>query len=908
MLKRLPAAKVIRAALGVFVLIWMVILWFLHGALDKQRLDVGGIHVDLPNNNRNNNRPGVIISDDLLHKQYTTETFLALSHVQPSANYVVDPLDLWEQQAQGNSNSVNLPDWMKDYFRWHKEQTHNNNGKAGARAQEQSPYLLLTCPKGSRKCGGLVDRLSPLVFLVYICSKTRRRLLIHWGRPAALEEFLLPPAHGVDWRFAVSKSGSGGGKGSVNDGLFATTLEALLQGTQSNAMAVRCRFQAPDHGADFYDAHGREAKHRGRHRPTMAQLTRTVWNAFFTPAPSLARAIAQFLRRHALTPGAYLATHIRALYAVSDQDPFLVQYWTCNAVNCTTQLAATTLYHNDKNKNNHNNNNINQIFVASDASFASKYAQLYGKRHGWKIVHHTPDAGREPLHLDKASNWQQRPPSDYYDAFVDLYLLGLARCVTYGMGGYGKFASWLTGNPSCGMQHHNATGMHECNLAMPAMPQQLEDGGGEWNSGQAVQVVSSYENLFPPPMESQHPRQLRAEDDDDDNHAKAASDTTADKDTRVVFPDTRQNPPLENLWEASTILPQWMRDYFVWHREQIQLVSEESFHDFRYLVVECCAAARKCGGTSDRLRPIPFYIRLAFETKRILYIHWAKPQQLETFLLPPVGGMDWRTPDWLVSRLQKASYINVRYLLNRARLDISLVQARLQANDHGSGYYENSTAVLEGEEPWAFRRHYHDCWYVLFTPVPAIVQAIERELRELSLVPGHFGVAHIRALYGIETEGRDLTEVTQWTLNAIDCLSHLRGGPYFVASDSDDARRIAVAYGQEHNVHVVARTSASTPVHMDIAGSDQDVASLYDVFIDLYLMSFGRCLSFNVGGFGKWALLLSGHDFSCNIRHWTRGVAKKAANKTCGWNPAARQEEYVSADLEDAPLFLPPMD
>ena len=610
----------------------------------------------------------------------------------------------------------------------------------------------MTCPKASKKCGGTVDRLAPLVFLIYVASRTHRLFLIHWGRPAALEEFLLPPPHGVDWRFDEATSSS------TSNSVLATTLEALVETTESNHMNVRCRYQAPDHGAGFYDAH------RATGEPSMAEITRLVWDMFFTPTPPVAQRIQQFMSQEYLVPGQYLATHIRALYAVKDQDPYVVKYWTQNAINCTTHLAETS-------------ERLSTIFVASDATFAAKVAQRHGTEFGWKVVHHIPDAGQEPLHLDKAVNWQDRSPSDYYDAFVDLYLLGSAKCVAYGMGGYGKFASWLTGNPSCALQHHNATAINYCTIMQ--FP---------------VDVKQSFN--FP-----EFPLQREVVDESDTKLAQATAFATK---SSPVFPDTAISPPLENLWESSTVLPQWMKDYFVWHRQQRQLINREHWRNFRFLVAECTEQATKCGGTSDRLRPLPYLIRVAAETDRILFIYWVKPYPLENFLLPPVGGMDWRIPDWLAQLLRHHAVTSAQNLPAVASRRDVLVQARIQAHDHGSHYYDNSTAVLDGDAPFAFRRHYHDCWYVLFTPVPAIANLVENELRVSGLMPGHFGVAHVRALYGVETVGRDPNQIAQWTRNAVDCLTQIRPAgksvSYFVASDSADARRVAVSYGVEKHV------------------------------------------------------------------------------------------------------------
>ena len=207
----------------------------------------------------------------------------------------------------------------------------------------------------------------------------------------------------------------------------------------------------------------------------------------------------------------------------------------------------------------------------------------------------------------------------------------------------------------------------------------------------------------------------------------------------------------------------------------------------------------------------------------------------------------------------------------------------------------------------------------MFTPVPAIAQAVEQELQHLELVPGEYAFAHVRAVYGIEDVGRDPSHIKHWTENALNCLSGLRpGGPYFVASDSSYAKQVAVAYGKERGVTVVARldSDGNNPLHLDLA-SEQDTrypSSFFPVFVDLYLMSLGRCYAYNVGGFGKWASLL-GPDYTsrkCNVRYWTKGVNKKSANVNgCEWTNAETADidhRRASATKKlELPLFLPPM-
>merc|ERR1712039_93488 len=85
----------------------------------------------------------------------------------------------------------------------------------------------------------------------------------------------------------------------------------------------------------------------------------------------------------------------------------------------------------------------------------------------------------------------------------------------------------------------------------------------------------------------------------------------------------------------------WLQEYIQWHKDQRSrnLYSKET----KYLTVACFKHSR-CGGISDRLRPIPFFLLLAHKTNRVLFIKWQK-YQLEDFLVPPVEGLDWRLPD-----------------------------------------------------------------------------------------------------------------------------------------------------------------------------------------------------------------------------------------------------------------------
>jgi hypothetical protein len=102
--------------------------------------------------------------------------------------------------------------------------------------------------------------------------------------------------------------------------------------------------------------------------------------------------------------------------------------------------------------------------------------------------------------------------------------------------------------------------------------------------------------------------------------------------TIATTPNNATNAP---LWETSSTLPEWMKDYFDWHQDQLaNHLNEENWQSQRYLVMRCLES-EVCGGASDRLSSIPKFIRVASMSKRLLFIKWTRPAPLEDFLVPP---------------------------------------------------------------------------------------------------------------------------------------------------------------------------------------------------------------------------------------------------------------------------------
>ena len=94
--------------------------------------------------------------------------------------------------------------------------------------------------------------------------------------------------------------------------------------------------------------------------------------------------------------------------------------------------------------------------------------------------------------------------------------------------------------------------------------------------------------------------------------------------------------------DALENIPDWLKEYVTWHN--IQRRDHMNDPKTKFLTMACLEESR-CGGISDRLRPLPFMLLLAKKMDRVLLIKWQKGFDLESFLLPPDGGIDWRLPE-----------------------------------------------------------------------------------------------------------------------------------------------------------------------------------------------------------------------------------------------------------------------
>ncbi|CAB9500141.1 expressed unknown protein [Seminavis robusta] len=346
------------------------------------------------------------------------------------------------------------------------------------------------------------------------------------------------------------------------------------------------------------------------------------------------------------------------------------------------------------------------------------------------------------------------------------------------------------------------------------------------------------------------------------------------------------DPQWENLWDSSTMIPDWLKQYFHWHKQQRARLTPDNFAEQRYLVMTCLKK-EKCGGLTDRLRPVVATLQVAHLTQRLFFIYWERPFHFEEFLLPPQGGVDWRMPRVLRTELYKTQRTGSLDLKFYQKPEPIIMSTMFQSWHYGENSYNERKQPDEPEAIQVFR----DVWNVMFTPSPPVAQMIADSFDQLGIIPGQYSTAHIRALYGIEARGD--REIKQLVTNALNCLSHLQsGGPYLVAADTSAVIRLAKEYAAFRDVTVVFPPHEEHPLHLGLHNeSDTSIRpnNFYSIFNDMYLIAETRCTVVGRGGFGRWGILL-GHEPTC--QKFSSGFKAQV----CDWrDPAPKMPEELEA-------------
>jgi hypothetical protein len=260
-----------------------------------------------------------------------------------------------------------------------------------------------------------------------------------------LEQFLIPPTGGMDWRLPEYIRNQFTFTKQPAIGNVVMSMRAM-----GETSMIDIRVQDAQGGETYYETY------RKPEEPSMKQVFRDVWNHLFQPSPRVQVLLQHQLDTMSLTSGHYVAAHARLLYKKQHDSGSIAQR-VQNAVHCAAQLRQ---------------GEAEPIFFTSDSSEATLQAVEYGPRVSLPVEARVDEP--TPLHLDKghdfltpktkdhtATSVTEYNAEDYMDVFVDLYLLANSRCVVYDVGGYGRWGSMLSQDPECYIDHYHHQCLHD---------------------------------------------------------------------------------------------------------------------------------------------------------------------------------------------------------------------------------------------------------------------------------------------------------------------------------------------------------------------------------------------------------------------------------------------------------------
>ena len=709
-----------------------------------------------------------------------------------------------------------IPTWLHEYFQWHqqvKSQLTKDNWK-------DHRYLVMTCLKGMN-CGGITDRLRPVLAMLRVAHMTNRILLVYWERPFPLEEFLVPPQGGLlDWRVPSF----------IQPELNTNTMTPTghwkrIANTKDERTILVTQYQSWNYGWLWYDEQGKD-----KGELSAIEVFKDVWNSVFVPSPPVQAMIDSNRQELGLVPGEFATAHIRALWTIKSRTLKETTVMVKNAMNCASHLRPG-----------------GPFLVTSDHLEALSEAQKYGAEKGVQVI--TPSYDREPLHVGMHNESDTSvTPQDFYSAFVDIYLIAMTRCVAVGPGGYGYWGQILGYNHTCWIRHSGEKA-RKCTWKASD-----DDNNGSISGNKKMRKPSL------PTRSTEATVNIKKEENPSPEPCIVNGTLPCVVNNTIQMSTKLQSNPQENLWDQSSMIPDWLKQYFQWHKETRAQLTPENYKNHRYMVMSCFRGT-KCGGMTDRLRPILAELRVAYNSSRLFFIHWERPFPLEEYLLPPEGGLDWRLPPFLLPGVRDTQYTGVLKMRFYGNPEPMFVTTTYQSWHYGELIYNEALLPGEPDAQTVFR----DVWNTVFTPAPPIADMIYHSFEQMGITPGRYATAHIRALYSLDD--RDAREMLVMVRNAMNCVSNLRpGGPFFVTADSALAVEMALEYGKQKNATVVATPHQKQPLHLGLHNeSDTSIvaADFYDVFSDMYLIAETNCMVVGPGGYGRWGILL-GHNRTCN--------------------------------------------
>jgi hypothetical protein len=263
-------------------------------------------------------------------------------------------------------------------------------------------------------------------------------LLIHWTKPAALEEFFVPPKGGLDWRVPkglfsedeiegpspwkdflpnplCTKGWSCTDRKPWNDPSFASRRLVVLSSILGNHPRATSEFRRVGQEKDAPDVFGE------------------IFHRLFTPSPSLEKNIRLKMKKWSLVPGQFVAAHARVLYEHKTDKSGGSIFGNENDKSRCIKVANAAI-----NAAINCNGRTKVVYFASDSNETVSYILLESVFSHSSDVRIVAQDSQPRVHVEYKGT---RPVSDFYSSFEDLWIMSMSQCVAYGRGYFGKFAA-----------------------------------------------------------------------------------------------------------------------------------------------------------------------------------------------------------------------------------------------------------------------------------------------------------------------------------------------------------------------------------------------------------------------------------------------------------------------------------
>ena len=353
-----------------------------------------------------------------------------------------------------------LPSWAQEYFIWHAEVRAQFPDTALLTDPRAPKVAIQICHGG---CGGTHDRLGKVENFLAFASLTKRIVLWKWTSPLALEAFVEPNI--CNWTAPRVPE--------FEPDYFLQDINVLW------SKKIPLQDWIVKHGWDqkkilrigknIPNGRGIPAKElQLNQKPVLGAIFRSL----FRPSTAVQAKIDAIYKQLSLSPGNYTTAHCRVrhpgLYGQkilgkeegkdADESGLVFEgEFKENAiraalmgVKCSARLKSVPneaiYFMSDSDElvdyvvNGKGRTGSNQTEIDLAMTNATTANRVVARN----------ISGTPTLHIDRQKGF----PAEYYlDTFVDLYIAVNARCVSYGVGNFGYFASKISGT-SCRQVHN----------------------------------------------------------------------------------------------------------------------------------------------------------------------------------------------------------------------------------------------------------------------------------------------------------------------------------------------------------------------------------------------------------------------------------------------------------------------